>query len=78
MHGKQHIDRHDQDCRSARQPVGANPRAASAAKASVQAPSGSMIHTDRAPVILTMFGNRSNGEPAEAQINSPQLFSTSR
>ena len=32
------------------------------------------VHIDESPVTLTISGNRSNGEPAEAQIHVPQPF----
>jgi hypothetical protein len=32
------------------------------------------VHIDKSPVTLTISGNRSNGEPAEAQIHVPQPF----
>ena len=32
------------------------------------------VHIDEAPVTLTISGNRSNGEPTEAQIHVPQPF----
>ena len=32
------------------------------------------VHIDESPAVLTISGNRSNGEPAEVQIRVPQLF----
>lgn len=32
------------------------------------------VHIDESPAVLTISGNRSNGEPAEAQIRVPQPF----